>query len=184
MPPRSRRASSSASRRRRSGTATSRTSSRASSTVTACTGRTSRRTGTGSTRTSCSSTPTPRLSAGDLKWDDALFGYQSATRRHDLALDERDSAAFAPLGGRRRYRHSRGATTARRDAVAQDLHLRGPRQGLHQANAERAREAARHLCRPRLRGRDSAPAGSGGHGRRAACRCITTSTTGSWWRRA
>ncbi len=33
-----------------------------------------------------------------LKWDDALFGYQLHHDDKDLTLDERDSAAFAPLG--------------------------------------------------------------------------------------
>jgi glycogen operon protein len=34
----------------------------------------------------------------DLKWDDSLFGYQLGHAEADLSLDERDSAAFAPLG--------------------------------------------------------------------------------------
>jgi glycogen operon protein len=34
----------------------------------------------------------------DLKWDDSLFGYKVGPGSDDLSLDERDSAAFAPLG--------------------------------------------------------------------------------------
>jgi glycogen operon protein len=34
----------------------------------------------------------------DLKWDDSLFGYKLGDPAADLSLDERDSAAFAPLG--------------------------------------------------------------------------------------
>jgi isoamylase len=33
----------------------------------------------------------------DLKWDDALFGYQVGDQDTDLSFDERDNAAFAPL---------------------------------------------------------------------------------------
>jgi len=34
----------------------------------------------------------------ELKWDDSLFGYQLGHADTDLSFDERDSAAFAPLG--------------------------------------------------------------------------------------
>jgi isoamylase len=34
----------------------------------------------------------------DLKWDDCLFGYKLGDPAADLSFDERDSAAFAPLG--------------------------------------------------------------------------------------
>ncbi|MFO0890492.1 MAG: glycogen debranching protein GlgX [Isosphaeraceae bacterium] len=34
----------------------------------------------------------------DLRWDDSLFGYQLGHPDADLTFDERDSAAFAPLG--------------------------------------------------------------------------------------
>ena len=34
----------------------------------------------------------------DLKWDDSLFGYKIGDAQADLSLDERDNAAFAPLG--------------------------------------------------------------------------------------
>lgn len=33
-----------------------------------------------------------------LKWDDSLFGYKLGDHDKDLSFDERDSAAFAPLG--------------------------------------------------------------------------------------
>jgi glycogen operon protein len=33
----------------------------------------------------------------DLKWDDRLFGYKVGDKAEDLAMDERDSAAMAPL---------------------------------------------------------------------------------------
>jgi isoamylase len=34
----------------------------------------------------------------DLKWDDSLFGYKIGDPKADLTPDDRDSAAFAPLG--------------------------------------------------------------------------------------
>src|SRR6516162_6885801 len=33
----------------------------------------------------------------DVKWDDSLFGYKVGDPQADLAMDTRDSAAFAPL---------------------------------------------------------------------------------------
>ena len=40
--------------------------------------------------------PYAKLLGRDLRWDDALFGYQIG--KDDLTFDKRDSAAFAPLG--------------------------------------------------------------------------------------
>src|SRR5207249_4107905 len=34
----------------------------------------------------------------DLTWDDSLYGYKVGDPAQDLSFDERDSAAFAPLG--------------------------------------------------------------------------------------
>ena len=34
----------------------------------------------------------------DLKWDDSLFGYRVGDDKADLSFDDRDNAAFAPLG--------------------------------------------------------------------------------------
>src|ERR1700760_2154797 len=34
----------------------------------------------------------------DLQWDDSLFGYKLGDPNADLSFDDRDSAAFAPLG--------------------------------------------------------------------------------------
>jgi glycogen operon protein len=34
----------------------------------------------------------------DLRWEDALFGYKVGDKTADLSFDERDDAAFAPLG--------------------------------------------------------------------------------------
>ncbi|MEZ5875174.1 MAG: glycogen debranching protein GlgX [Hyphomicrobiales bacterium] len=40
--------------------------------------------------------PYARLYAGDLVWDDSLFGYQIGSKRADLAMSKSDSAAFLP----------------------------------------------------------------------------------------
>ncbi len=42
--------------------------------------------------------PYTRAVGRELKWDDALFGYSIGHEAGDLSFDERDSAAFAPLG--------------------------------------------------------------------------------------
>src|SRR4051812_9133823 len=41
--------------------------------------------------------PYAKAIARDLKWDDSLFGYELKHPDADLTLDERNSAAFAPL---------------------------------------------------------------------------------------
>lgn len=41
--------------------------------------------------------PYARAIARDVRWDDALFGYQVGHAEEDLSFDERDSAPFAPL---------------------------------------------------------------------------------------
>jgi isoamylase len=41
--------------------------------------------------------PYAKIIGRELKWDDALFGYKVGDPTGDLSLDERDSAAFAPL---------------------------------------------------------------------------------------
>ena len=69
---------------------------RASSTATACTGRTSRRRATASTPTSSCSTRTPGRSSGEIHWDDALFGYTIGDPDEDRRIDERDSAPHMP----------------------------------------------------------------------------------------
>jgi isoamylase len=41
--------------------------------------------------------PYAKVIGRDLRWDDALFGYQVGGQTGDLSFDERDNAAFAPL---------------------------------------------------------------------------------------
>jgi glycogen operon protein len=40
--------------------------------------------------------PYAKAVAGDVRWDDSVFGYTIGDGRADLSLDERDSAAFVP----------------------------------------------------------------------------------------
>jgi glycogen operon protein len=42
--------------------------------------------------------PYARAIGRPLRWDDALFGYRISDKGEDLSFDDRDSAAFAPLG--------------------------------------------------------------------------------------
>jgi len=42
--------------------------------------------------------PYARAVGRDLQWDDSLFGYTLGDDKADLSFDERDNAAFAPLG--------------------------------------------------------------------------------------
>jgi glycogen operon protein len=41
--------------------------------------------------------PYAKAIARDMTWDDSLFGYRIGGNRDDLVIDDRDSAAFAPL---------------------------------------------------------------------------------------
>ena len=119
-----------------------------------------------------------------LKWDDSLFAYQLDHPEADLTLDERDSAPFAPLAAVVDTAFTWGDDRPPLTPWHKTLHLRASCQGLYQAHARRAREAARDLCWTGLGvGRSSicwiwvSPPSS-------CCRCIITSTTASSPRRA
>ena len=49
----------------------------------------------------------------ELRWDDSVFGYQLGDKELDLSFDKRDSAAFAPLGGRLSAHYRRKVNLAR-----------------------------------------------------------------------
>lgn len=65
----------------------------------------------------------------DLKWDDAVFGYQIGNEAADLSFDERDSAPFAPLGivvgGEYDWEGDRPPATRWHDTVIYEAHVRG-----------------------------------------------------------
>ena len=135
------RASRCPSRPTRSGTATCPTSCPGSSTATASTARTSRRRATASTRTRSSSIRTPRRSAATLRWDDALFGYKIGDASGPVVRRARQRRV-RPAGGGDRHGLHLGRRPPAAHALAQDAHLRGARQGLHQAPSRGARERA------------------------------------------
>ncbi len=69
---------------------------------------------------------------------------------------------------RRRRRVLLGGRPAAGDALARDGDLRGAREGLHEADARRARGPPRHVRGPRLRARGRVPPRPRRHRRRAA----------------
>ena len=104
----------------------------------------------------------------DLNWDDSLFGYKIGDPKADLSFDDRDSAAFAPLAAvidpAFTWGDDRPPRTPWHKTLIYELHVKG----FTKLHARRAGKAARHLRRPRLRGRHRASAQSRRHGRRAA----------------
>ena len=119
------------------------------------------------------------------RWGDALFGYRVGDPDADLSFDDRDSAAVrAAERGHRPGLHL-GRRPPAADALAQDGDLRAARQGLHAAAPGRARERCAAPTRAwRQRRGDRAPAATSASRRSSCCRSITTSTTGTWSRRA
>ena len=90
-----------------------------------------RRTATASTRTRCARSLRARRSAGDVQWNDALFGYQHRRRRRRPVVRRARQRRRRAAGRRRRHRVHLGRRPAAAHAVAQDAHLRAARQGLH-----------------------------------------------------
>ena len=70
----------------------------------------------------------------------------------DLERDDEDDAEAIPKGIVIDAALRLGGRPAAADALARDRHLRGAREGLHEAARERPRGPARHLRRPRLGG--------------------------------
>ena len=142
------------------------------------------RTGTASTRTSSCSIPTPRRSAATDPWADEMFGYRIGDPAEDLSFDERDNAPLAPAGRGRRPGLHLGRRPRRR-----------ARPGTRRSSTSctsRASRSCTPACRRQLRGTYAGLATeppiehltrAGRHRRRAACRSITTSTTGTSSRR-
>ncbi|HWD21235.1 MAG TPA: hypothetical protein VHB20_18350, partial [Verrucomicrobiae bacterium] len=65
----------------------------------------------------------------ELKWADELFGYQIGNPEGDLSFDERDSAAFAPLGmvvdGSFDWSDEKRPNVRWHDTVIYEAHVRG-----------------------------------------------------------
>ncbi len=58
--------------------------------------------------------PYAKAVTGDVRWDDAVYGYTVGHPDEDVSFDERDSAAVHARSASSTTRRSRGATTARR----------------------------------------------------------------------
>jgi len=73
--------------------------------------------------------PYTRAIARDVRWDDSLFGYTIGHELGDLSFDERDSAAFAPLGvvidDKFNWQRERRLGTPWSDTVIYEAHVRG-----------------------------------------------------------
>ena len=105
----------------------------------------------------------------DLRWDDSLFGYKLGDPKADLSFDERDNAAFAPLGAvidtAFTWGDDRPPHTPWHKTLIYELHVKGftqahartcPRSCAAPTPASPPKPAIQHLHEP------------GRHGRRAA----------------
>ena len=122
----------------------------------------------------------PRPALGRLR----CSATRSATPTADLSFDERDNAAFAPLAAvvdaAFTWGDDRPPRTPWHKTLIYELHVKG----FTKLPSRRAREAARHLRRPGLRGGHPAPAQTWASPPSSCCRSTTTSTTATWSRRA
>ncbi len=73
--------------------------------------------------------PYAKLIGRNLKWDDSLFGYKVGDEQADLSFDDRDSAAFAPLGAvldpAFTWGDDRSPRTPWHKTVIYELHVKG-----------------------------------------------------------
>ena len=148
------------------GTATSRTSSRASATATAFTARGRRRRAAAATRPSCCSTPTPRRSMGRCEWNEAVFAHHFADPENSRNDD--DSAPFMPksvvINPYFDWSNDRLPNIPLHETVIYET----ARQGLHRAPPGHPARDARHLCRAGAPRGGRVPDRSGRDRRRAA----------------
>ena len=99
-----------------------------------------------------------------IRWNRALFGFRPG--EDDMSFDDRDSAPYAPLAAVVDSAFTWGDDRPRRtpwhETLIYELHVKG----FTQLNPVRARGAARHLPRARLRAGHPPPHLARGHGRR------------------
>ena len=73
--------------------------------------------------------PYAKALAGELRWDDALFGYKVGSPRRDLSFDPRDSAPFMPasvvIDARFDWEGDRAPKTPWNESVIYELHVKG-----------------------------------------------------------
>ena len=118
---------------------------------------------------------------GKVRWNRAsvLPYVADRGRRRRRPRAGRRGRAGDPQVGRDRPALRLGGRPAAEHAVARDGHLRGARQGLHDAPPGRARGPARDLRGPRRPGRARVPQGARRHRGRAAARSTTSPTSRS-----
>ena len=148
---------------------------RAALRLSACTDRGIRRTGIAAIRPSSCSIRTARRSTGRCSGTRRCSRITSTiprTRRNDA-----DSAPFMPksvvINPYFDWRHDRRPRTP----WHQHDHLRGARQGLHDAPSRHPGEPARHVRGPRASGGDPTTSSSSASPRSSCCRSTSSSTT-------
>ena len=142
-------------------------SSPASTTASACTALTNPKRDCASMPPSCSSTRIPRPSAATSNGARKCTPTRWAARTPISPRPPRRLRGHAQEHRRRPHLRLGRRRTAAHPAAPLD-HLRGARQGLHQAQPERAREDPRHLRGHGQRGSHQLPQGTGHHRRRVA----------------
>ena len=105
-----------------------------------------------------------------VRWDDSMFGYRLGDPQADLARDDRDNAAFAPLASVVDAAFDWQGDRAPRDSLARDRDLRGARRRADALPSGRAARAARHVRRTGRAGRRRSPPASRGDRGRAHAR--------------
>ena len=150
------------------GTATCRTSGRASSTAIASTARTTRRSGHRFNPNKVVLDPYAKAIGRDVTWDDAMFGYTIGQPQADLSFDDARQRAVRPACRGRRHGVHLGRRPAAAHAVAQDGHLRVHVKGFTKLQPRAAGADSRHLRGARDRRGDQPSAEARRHGGRAA----------------
>ena len=158
-----------------SGTATRRTSARASATGSGSTARSSPPPGCAAIPPSCCWTPTRRPSRARCDWDEAMFTYRFEDP--DGPVNDLDSAPAHAQGRGDEPVLRLGARPPAAHALERDGRLRGAREGLHAAPSGHPRGAARHLRGARPSGRARVPARRSASRRWSCCRCTSSSRT-------
>ena len=162
------------------GTATCLGCSPASCMDSACTARTILAPATASIRRKLVIDPYAKAVARAVRWDDAMFGYRIGDPAADLAPDDRDSAACAPLAAVIDP-VSRGVAIACCErhgikTVIYEAHVKG----LTARHPDIRPGTPRDVRGPGHAADHRAPAAAGHHRDRAACRCTITRTIAIW----
>jgi hypothetical protein len=111
--------------------------------------------------------PYAKVIGRSVRWNDALFGYPISDAEADLAFDDRDSAAYAPLAAvvdpSFIWGDDSPPAIPMHKTIIYELHVRG----FTQLHSSIPKHLARHLCRIGIRTGDPLPEKTGGDGGRA-----------------